>query len=848
MTASHRQQNEHQPDSTSISQTSSLTLSKRRPQYLGECQSSVSVGSYTEKRFISVADVAGGSPNDVNDFIPYYYISAIDFRAHGVVIIVSLQNPNASQTDADGTPTFTAAATAAAVDDLNPADPTLLSGAFVVSVKSELNTRMIGSADAVVANRLFSEGNSQEGHGALAILEKRRAFIGAYANNNRTLMITLLNFVSYRVASDEWIIFNFFENSTDPSGCVTGQIIIQIATYRFLELQSVTNILCFIALLAGIVASFVGTPLVLSQHAGAVALLSLLHFAQEDGATLPLAINVFQASIGSTKYRYVVGVLVVQTTVIAFLVIVHYLAARWVIPYVKGLNVHVAQALVRHPALSVALVLHLAPGMWFSFGRNLGNQASEQYVLNFACFSVTTYLTWIGFRDLVSSSMSVRYLPHKDRSGRLIDHGFHDDLVTSIDIGGDVMVTYTIDDEGYPIREEHCGSIALEAFVQSEESHFDATKHRPHRYLILREAFHRGTPSWLRRLLLWLDEEHGVWRSIDPLQTFLASRGHAVQHYTKRGRLWMGLEQLDIFLVALLTLVDNYTTQLASIQFGITLLSKTIMFLAAVGLNPARRTYAGLLLLMLYFFEMCAALALLIGAQRAELVPVCEVVQTAVCFICAIILVLELLCVLIIGGAAALLRVQRRQAFLSSARGRDPIARFTTRLDSQLFVDGIDLVDGELVGSELGRDASRRRQAFAMASSLREMDGSIQSGNEQKPQQPNAAAAEPLLIGVPRPPLRDDRSIGPTRQPTNTVADYDEDILELVDGDECWGATSDMEARKAPSGDLRDDDVHGVNVVDLLLEEDALMTAAEERAKADAAPVSTRWWARDNYD
>lgn len=836
-------------ESVSASTSPSVTPSKRKRHYLGQCESEVSVGAYTEKRFISISNLAGGSPNDVNDMVPYYYISAIDFRAHGVVILVSLQNPNVSEVSVDGVPTFTETTA-----DSDPTDRTLLSAAFVLSVKAELNTRMLGTADAVTANRLFSEGNSQEGHGVLAILQKRQAFVGAYASNNRTLMITMLNFMSYRIASDEWVIINFFGNATDPDGCASqqGQIIIQIATYEFLEIQYVTNVLCFIVLIVGLAASFVGTPLALSQHAGAVSLLSLLHFAQEDGATLPLAINVFQASIGSTKYRYVVGVLVVQTSVIAFLAIVHYVAARWAIPYFKGLNVHISQAMLRHPALSVALVLHLTPGMWFAFGRNLGNQSAAQYVLNFTCFTVVTYLTWIGFRDLVSSSMSVRYLPHKDRSGRLIDHGFHDDLVHSIDIGGDVMVKHTVDDEGFPIREEHSGSVALEASVQSEESNFDATKHRPHRYLILREAFHRGTPSWLRRLLLWLDEEDGVWRSIDPLQTFLPSRGHAVHNYTKQGRLWMGFEQLDVFIVALLTLVDNYTTQLASIQFGITLLAKIGMFLAAVGLKPARRTYAGLLLLMLYFFEMCAALALLISAQRAELVPVCEVVQTAVCFICSVILVLEVLCVMIIGGAAALLRVRRRQAFLASARGRDTIDRFTTRLESQMFVDGVDLVDGELIGSELGHDASRRRLANQKASEVREMNHRSWTGSPSSPSIDAPLTKSVSHVSQSTPPVLVKEGSPPSTLVSHQLPpEFDDDILELVDGEEKhWRATEDATSGEhiaflAENGEGAA--AHPANVVDLLLEEDASLHSAERGSAAAAVHTSSKWWTHDDY-
>lgn len=755
--------------------TSTISTSKDIIYYVGPCDAVVAVGPSASKQFLPVSSLVGAAPIDGRDgggSVPVFVIPAITFGANGGAIVSIRLQPKYNTSAALGTtaPASNNTHQLTIVDNdvyprFSPAVVQSPSSSFVLMVKDALYASIVDPADDTAQSLSMLAGNSSESHGIISILDKRRGALRASMNSRQNqLDIAFERFISYRVAYDEWVVIRFDERSTTlPSNCANNmQVILHIKAFEYaFPIHGITNAVCFGVLIAGIVASIGGVSLALSQHAGAVSILSLLHYAQEDGRQLPLSISILQVSVGDSKYKYVVGVLVVNSAIVGTVALLHLALVRVILPMWKRVHPQVAQGMLRFPSLTVALVLHLAPGMWYSFGRNSGHLTTEDYVLNFTALALLTSMTWLGFRLLVSSSMSVRYLPHKNGKGLLNDHGYDDRLkkavlhtVTASDVLLDaqqrrarVLSTAGSSDSAPLASDEHLENEEdVWAALEELEAPMDPLKHRPHAMLLLKEGRHFH--SWLRRLFLWLDEEHGEWRSIDLQGTFVASHGHVFINYTKRGRLWMGFEQIDVFLVSLLTVVDNYTQTLGLIQFGLTLAVKVVMYLACVGLKPARRTHTSLWLHCLYLSETIVALALTVGAYRIELLSVTSVVQEVGCFFCACVLLMDTLCTALHAAVLAWMQVRRRSRFVSSSSNQNSaVERFTVRVTDEVGLrEGADLVSGMVLGSEAARDALRRQQRCQESDAVYDELMMWQPGGKDKKRAATLVAPAPINL------------------------------------------------------------------------------------------------------
>lgn len=570
------------------------------------------------------------------------------------------------------------------------------SSAFLLQVKREFLARSLGFADDVVQNQFFFEGNSLESHGVSAILSKRQGYVAAsFEANLSTLRITFNDFRSYRVANDEFLYINLYRNATFPRSCsdlnlvghsssirMQSTIVIQIRAYAPIEvIFRATNAICLAVFVFGILFAWAGNPLPLSHHAGSVAMLSLLHYAQEDGQQLPLTINILQVSLGSSKYRYLVASLIVNTSVVVAMFLTHFVVASFTRSGIGRL---------RYPYYSLVIFMHLAPGTWYCFGRNIGNLNVEQYILNVAVALAFGYLTWLGFRFLILSAIAAKYLPHKDVYGQLINY----------EETGKATVQVNNRDAQVPDSQLFFpGAVELEHL----ETRYDATCHRPHARLFIDRFMKKQWPMWWVRLMLTLDEEHGQWKAIDVDGTFLDSSGYVIQSYTKKGRLWMGFEQLDFILVSLITLIDNYTTWLAVLQFGITMIVKIIMFVVGSWMHPPRRNATAILLQTLYLTEAVIMASLVIGSVSKNIIPFSRVIHDVGCFLCSILLACDVVAALAFSSAIAWCNTQVQRDSLTSKSNQT----VSFPLETASHVP-LELVEGHIANSEFGRQASHR--------------------------------------------------------------------------------------------------------------------------------------------
>jgi hypothetical protein len=94
-----------------------------------------------------------------------------------------------------------------------PVDSSAAGPQFMINVKTRLLGNLLGSADDIVIDE---DWKSEEGHGFEDLIS--RSFGDLRVTTEDTFVaLTFDSFTSYRIAADEFLYINFFNNATSPS-------------------------------------------------------------------------------------------------------------------------------------------------------------------------------------------------------------------------------------------------------------------------------------------------------------------------------------------------------------------------------------------------------------------------------------------------------------------------------------------------------------------------------------------------------------------------------------------------------------------------------------------------------
>jgi hypothetical protein len=378
----------------------------------------------------------------------------------------------------------------------------------------------------------------------------------------RRLYVTMRPIPAYRLAYDEFWFFNVRFNASVPMGCASSQaIIVHVTATSRSVLTQVTQAICGVVLLLGVFAACVES-IPTSQHATMIAVLAEMHFAQEDGTPLPFVIHPLGVTLGTTKYRYLLGAALANTGICVGMLLLQCIAAAVLIQCRNNRDVDAALGKVKFPRITSALHVHLFPATCFAIARVFGSTTLSSYVIAGSALVTLMGMAVLVHRSSVSSVMpfDAEFVPNKQPP------------LTPMSPPIDVPA--------------HVGNTILGS----------------------------------ARLDLIRDRS-GYWISTDSHRTFVERHGVVFENYNpwRYARYWGILEMCDFLWTGLLSLFDNYTTFLAFYQFGLSLLVKVALLMLMIYMRPVISRISSLLLAVVYGCQCVALLALTIGSTRREL-------------------------------------------------------------------------------------------------------------------------------------------------------------------------------------------------------------------------------------
>ena len=471
--------------------------------------------------------------------------------------------------------------------------------AFKIFGKSALLESALVPAEQAVG--IENDYRSPEGHGINDFWPSAASSLFQFHRSNNAMTLQVLPLPGYRLSADEWIIINFYFNATAPLGCATKTAVIRATAHDAPWYVAVVGGLALFIMIAGIISASSQNTIPTSHHAGMVAIIAAMHFAQEDGQPLSLAVSPFQLSFGSTKYRYVLGALYSNAGVIA-LVFLGQRFAMWYVARRKGYDKAQAATAVLYPRLLSTIVMHLAPAVFGATARSFGNQTSESFIVTSALLVFSGYVLVTSHRVNVSSTMSFQaeFIDNEVQSAHpLLNKNISNSNSNSNNYGEDEMDNNN-NIHGH-INNNNNGDIN-DTFLQ----------------------------TWRSRLTL---QKRGYWKSTDPADSFVKRFGMVFESLRPSVKYLMLVESIDIAITALLTVFDNYTPFLAFYQFGLTLLLKLGMLLFLIWKRPLLASQSSFAMLANYGGQVVACLALAIGALRYEIRQSAEIVQGLGCAI-----------------------------------------------------------------------------------------------------------------------------------------------------------------------------------------------------------------------
>lgn len=199
--------------------------------------------------------------------------------------------------------------------------------ALKIFVKSELLESVLAPAEQT--GGLESDFVSTEGHGFNEFWPAKPQFF-SFSRTNNAFSLQVLPLTTFRIAVDEWIIINFYFNATAPLGCAVKPVVIRAAAFKSPFYVPILGGVALFVMVAGMIAAATQRTIPTSHHASMVAILAWMHFAQEDGTELPLALSPFQLSFGDTKYRFVLGALFGNAGIILLIFIGQHVAMYYI--------------------------------------------------------------------------------------------------------------------------------------------------------------------------------------------------------------------------------------------------------------------------------------------------------------------------------------------------------------------------------------------------------------------------------------------------------------------------------------------------------------------------------------
>jgi hypothetical protein len=375
--------------------------------------------------------------------------------------------------------------------------------------------------------------------------------------------LTFDSFTSYRIAADEFLYINFFNNATSPYGCAAiAPVVIRIKAYAQSVMSDVVQGIAFGVLVFGLISVLARGSVPSSHQAGMYGMLSFTHFAQEDGNALSLILNPLQASIGASKYQYVQGALVSSVSIIAAVAGIQ-LAAVFYLRRMSFLPPLEAQAVVRFPSVLVAVAVHLAPSTFYCVGRNFGNQNG---ILSYGL----AFLNSAVFLLIV---------------------------------------------------------VALGAWkLQNPPVAFGAVR-KPIEVKPVVQFQNDTAATAEQRVMSYLVQQEGKWEDDKRSEFIMERYGWIFENYSYEGRYRTVFEFFDSLLLGVLAVADNHTSTLAMIQYGIYFLVKAVLLVALFLRNPITIPSSAVICLVSYACQVVASLALVVGSINPSIMQPAYIVR-----------------------------------------------------------------------------------------------------------------------------------------------------------------------------------------------------------------------------
>lgn len=428
-----------------------------------------------------------------------------------------------------------------------------------------LNRFLLKERTGSPSSSLLARSNMDDGAQLIrALVTFAGAKVERYA---RRFTFAIAPIPTYRLARDEFWFIGLRSNASVPTGCAARTpIVVQVTAWQMSALASVTQVLCLVAMGLGIAGATMEV-IPTSVHAGMIAVLAELHFAQEDGGKLPLAINPTQLALGDTKYRYLLGATVANTGLVVFF---HVATGLGIVCLTRfaGYTDTAAQSACKSPRFVGAFHLHLFAQSIYAVGRVFGWTTLVSYVVAATCLVAWLLSALVVHRSSVSSQIPFDAEFVADAQPGL--NPLSPDVATNAKVHNTILSSLTLD---------------------------------------------------------FKNDRKGYWRCTDDYKTFVLRHGIVFEHLTPRGRYWSIIEMCDMLGTSLLTLFDNYTTFLAFYQFILTFSLKLAVIVLLVLLKPLISRYSSALLMIVYACELVATLALAVGSTRKELLPATSFMQ-----------------------------------------------------------------------------------------------------------------------------------------------------------------------------------------------------------------------------